>query len=40
MSRTEESPAIFQKPVLRDAFFWLFLATTLFWAVVIYLLFF
>lgn len=40
MSNTEATPPVFEKPVLRDAFFWLFLATLLFWAVVIYLLFF
>jgi hypothetical protein len=40
MSRTEETPTVFERPVLRDAFFWLFLATMLFWAAVIYLFFF
>lgn len=39
MSKTETTPPVFEKPILRDAFFWLFLATLMFWSLVIYMLF-
>lgn len=38
-SGLENAPSAFKKPVLRDPFLWLFLATASFWALVIWLLF-
>ena len=33
-SGMEDTPPTFEKPVLRDPFFWLFIATLVLWAVI------